>query len=203
MKLRSRRKARSFEPYLPDYVYQNRFNHEEQEIYSENATNFSLYLVKGLKGLANRYLYTKNDRLYVRKECHEEWMEVVQLCPPLIICAAFYLDAFKHTDNRRIFINQTLVKQFSETAQRRPYLFDLENTVHADSKLSDLHIHLNGSTETDMLWWSQIGEVEEWIASFRQQYYSDSKVFQQYEQEVGFLNYFATIYGPGKDLSMK
>ena len=200
MKLRSRRKARSFEPYLPDYVYQNRFNHEEQEIYSENATNFSSYLVKGLKGLANRYLYTKNDRLYVRKECHEEWMEVVQLCPPLIICAAFYLDAFKHTDNRRIFINQTLVKQFSETAQRRPYLFDLENMVHADSKLSDLHIHLNGSTETDMLWWSQIGEVEEWIASFRQQYYSDSKVFQQYEQEVGFLNYFCNNLRTGKRL---
>lgn len=200
MKLRSRRKARSFEPYLPDYVYQNRFNHEEQDIHSEKVKDFSSYLVKGLTYLAKKYLHVVNDTLYVRKECHEEWMEVVQLCPPLIICAAFYLDAFKHTNNRRIFINQTLVKQFSETAQRRPYLFDLENMVHADSKLSDLHIHLNGSTETDMLWWSQIGNVEEWIASFRQQYYSDSKVFQQYEQEVGFLNYFCNNLRTGKRL---
>ncbi len=200
MQLRTRRKARSFDPYLPDYVYQNRFNHEEQNIHSEKAKDFSSYLVKGLKHLAKRYLYTVNDTLYVQKDLHEEWMEIVQLCPPLIICAAYYLDAFKHTYDRREFLNQTLIKQFSETAQRRPYLFDLENTVQRESKLSDLHIHLNGSTETDMLWWSQIGYVEEWITSFRQQYYSDPKVFQQYEQEVGFLNSFCSNLRIGKRL---
>lgn len=200
MQLRTRRKARSFDPYLPDYVYQNWFDHEEQEIHKEKAKDFSSYLVKGLKHLAKRYLYTVNDTLYVQKKLHEEWMEIVQLCPPLIICAAYYLDAFKHTDNRREFLNQTLTKQFSNTAQRRPYLFDLENTVRRESKLSDLHIHLNGSTETDTLWWSQIGYVEKWITSFRQQYYSDSKVFQQYEQEVGFLNSFCSNLRTGKRL---
>lgn len=198
IKLRSRRKARSLNPYLPDYIYQNRFDYEELDIHSEHARNFSSYLVNGFKGLAQKYLYTVNDTLYVKKEYHEEWMEAIQLCPPLIICAAYYLDAFKSTDNRRIFFNQMLMKQFSETAQRRPYLFDLENIVYMGGKLSDLHIHLNGSTETDMLWWSQIGHVEKWIASFRQQYYSDSKVYQQYEQEVGFLNSFCNNLRTGK-----
>ena len=200
MKLRSRRKARSYAPYLPDYVYQNSFNYEEENAHSKTTKDFSSYLVNGLKALAEKYLHTVNDTLYVKKEYHEEWMECIQLCPPLIICAAYYLETFKRTKDRQTFISEILNKQFSGTAQRRPYLFDLECMVSTEYKLSDLHIHLNGSTETDVLWWSQIGRVEEWIKSFSQQYYSDPKVFQQYEQEVGFVDYFCSNLRNGKKL---
>ena len=92
MKLRTLRKARSYNQYLPDFVYQNRSKYEEQETYNElilsynldicseindNEINkkletFSFYLVNGLKKLAKRYLHKINDKLYVRKEFHEE-----------------------------------------------------------------------------------------------------------------------------------
>lgn len=199
MMLRTQRKARSYNPYLPDYVYKNRFDYEEQHALKKSDT-FSSYIVDGIKDLAQRYLYKVNDKLYVKKELHEEWMEVMQLCPPLIICSAYYLDDFKHCSDKKIFFNKILLKQFVDTALVEPYLFDLKNIVHHESKLSDLHIHLNGCTETDMLWWSQIGFVEEWIDSFRRQYYIDSKVFQQYEQEGGSVNSFCNNLRIGKRL---
>ena len=68
MKLRSRRKARSYAPYLPDYVYQNSFNYEEENAHSKTTKDFSSYLVNGLKALAEKYLHTVNDTLYVKKE---------------------------------------------------------------------------------------------------------------------------------------
>lgn len=220
MKLRTLRKARSYNQYLPDFVYQNRFKYVEQETYNElilssnldicseikdNEINkklktFSFYLVNGLKNLAKRYLHKINDKLYVRKELHEEWMEVMQLCPPLLICSAYYLDEFKSCSDKKLFFNKVLVMQFLDTALIEPYVYDLKNIVDQESKLSDLHVHLNGCTETDMLWWSQIGNVEEWIGSFRKQYYRDSKVFQQYEQEVGSVNSFCNNLRTGKRL---
>ena len=220
MKLRTLRKARSYNQYLPDFVYQNRSKYDEQETYNElilssnldicseikdNEINkkletFSFYLVNGLKKMAKRYLHKINDKLYVRKEFHEEWKEVMQLCPPLLICSAYYLDEFKSCSDKKLFFNQVLAMQFLDTALIEPYVYDLKNIVDQESKLSDLHVHLNGCTETDMLWWSQIGYVEEWIYSFRKQYYRDSKVFQQYEQEVGSVNSFCNNLRTGKRL---
>lgn len=198
MKLRTLRKARTYNQYLPDFVYRNRSDFDEQN--NKKSETFSSYLVNGIKDLAKRYLYKVNDRLYVKKELHEEWMELMQLCPPLLIGSAYYLDEFKSCSDKKHFFNKVLTKQFIDTALIEPYLFDLRNLVDKESKLSDLHVHLNGCTETDMLWWSQIGYVEEWIDSFRMQYYIDSKVFQQYEQEIVFVRLFCNNLRLGKKL---
>lgn len=198
---RTRRKARSYNPWLPDYMYQNRFDYENQiKECGRQETNLSSYLCSGIKMLADKYLCYKNRHLYVKKEMHEEWMELVRICPPLIICAAFFLKEFKNTPNKDKFINQTLMDQFSETAQRIPYCFELENIVRKESKLRDMHIHLNGSTETDVLWWSQIGRVEKWIGSFRQSYYHDLMVMHQYEQNNWFPKEFFDSLRKGKQL---
>lgn len=199
---RTRRKARSYNPYLPDYIYQNRFDYEENTMkkYGKQEMTLSSYLCSGIRMLADKYLYYQNRHLYVKKEMHEEWMELVRICPPLIICAAFFVEDFKNNQNKVKFINQILMEQFSETAQRIPYCFELENIIRKESKLRDTHIHLNGSTETDVLWWSQIGRVEKWINSFRHNYYYDGKVMYQYEQNNWFPKDFFDSLRKGKQI---
>lgn len=182
---RSLRVSREFNQYIPDYVHENRMMYEiEKQVGNVQAKTLSDYLLNGLCFLAKKYLYCVNGHLYVRKELHEEWMFIVRLCSPLLICSSFYLDEYNQAKSKKAFFFNKLVPQFAETAQRIPYMFDLENIVRMESKLRDSHIHLNGSTETDVLWWSQIGNVEKWIESFRRKYTKDVKVRQQYEQQM-------------------
>ena len=108
-------------------------------------------------------------------------MAVMQLCPPLLICAAYYLNDFRNRSSNSSFFRQVLIPQFSSSAMRIPYVFELDNWINDGKGLMDLHVHLNGTTETDMLWWSQIGQVDKWIASLRDSLVKE-RVRSQYEQ---------------------
>ena len=158
---RSIKEARKYNYYLPDYVFRNRFDSESEEL--EKTEWLSDYLVNGLT-------------------FHEEWMQIMSVCPPLIIVAAYFLEQFQREDKKKVFFEKVLVKQFKGTAQRRPLMFDLENIVKREGGLSDMHIHLNGSTETDVLWWKQMGCIDYWIDTIRDAF-RKNLVKQQYEQE--------------------
>ena len=64
---------------------------------------------------------------------------------------------------------------------RSSYVFELENWINDVKWLMELHVHLNGTTETDTLWWSQIGQGDKWIASLRESLVKE-RVRSQYEQ---------------------
>ena len=49
------------------------------------------------------------------------------------------------------FIGKAL-SQFAYTAQPIPFLPDLNFLIRETNGLNDLHIHLNGSTESDIIW---------------------------------------------------
>lgn len=180
IKERSIKEAREFNYYLPDYVYRNRFEYELKQ--TEKSNSLSEYLINGLTFLAKKYLSLHNGKLYVNKDLHEEWMDITHICPPLIICSAYFLKDFEQADNKKKFFEKRLLNQFNETAQRPPLMYDLENWVKREGRLFDLHIHLNGSSETDVLWWSQIGNVDIWTNEIRIAFYKNI-VRQQFEQE--------------------
>ena len=172
--------VRSLNPYQPDYIFQKEF--EANNVDLQGIDNLGLFIVQIFTKLSRRYLFLNNGRLYVIKERLEEWMEVQKVCPPLLICSAFFLDDFQYKrSSYSDFFTRVLIPQFKTSAIRIPYVFELENTIKHQSLLSDLHIHLNGTTETDMLWWSQIGHVEKWISSFRMSLTKEA-VRNQYEQ---------------------
>lgn len=173
--------SRSFNPYLPDYIYENRYRHENEVPDKSYIENLGSFITNGFVSLANKYLYKVNGNLYIQKEKLEEWMAVMQLCPPLLICAAYYLNDFRNRSSNSSFFRQVLIPQFSSSAMRIPYVFELDNWINDGKGLMDLHVHLNGTTETDMLWWSQIGQVDKWIASLRDSLVKE-RVRSQYEQ---------------------
>ena len=106
--------------------------------------------------LARHCLFEKGNHIYIKKERFEEWMELITVIPPSLLLAAFFMDYFsldRLTDKKCMgeFIGKAL-SQFAYTAQPIPFLPDLNFLIRETNGLNDLHIHLNGSTESDIIW---------------------------------------------------
>lgn len=106
--------------------------------------------------LAKDCLISVNDEVYVKAEAFTEWTELIRQFPPLLLVAAFFMDRFTAsmlTDRKHIieFVNNNL-SQFYHTALLAPYIPAFEFMMNKGNGLNDLHIHLNGTTETDVLW---------------------------------------------------
>lgn len=153
--------------FKPDYCFEGIFKEEMREMEIDDRCSLSQLIVKSLKFLSHRYLIYLEGSLYVKKEMLDEWMEVVRVFPPLMIEAAFFMDYPLFKKNEGEFFRSVLKSNFSTTATKRPYNRNLEKMVKGEKGLIDLHIHINGSAETDYIWWSQIGNADKWVESFK------------------------------------
>lgn len=186
--------------YKPDYCFEGLFEEEMQELGCDTKCGLSQFIVKSLKFLAKRYLMYLKGNLYVKKEMLDEWMEVVRVFPPLLIEAAFFLDDKGFEKDECKFFQEVLKSNFAITATKRPYNRNLEKMVTDERGLTDLHIHINGTAETDYIWWKQIGNVEKWIFSFKSAW-SEYFVKMQREQLTTVpLNDFVNRIRTGKKL---
>ena len=167
--------------FKPDYCFEGIFEEEMREMKLDDKSSLSQLIVTALRFLSHRYLMYLEGCLYVKNEMLDEWMEVVRVFPPLMIEAAFFLDNPLFIENECEFFRRVLKSNFSTTATKRPYNRNLEKMVRGENGLIDLHIHINGSAETDYIWWSQIGNVERWIESFKSAW-KDHYVGMQREQ---------------------
>ncbi len=173
--------ARERDVLKPDYCFESDFNEEQIEAGYESADTLSSCLVRILVYLSKRYLTYLCGQLYVKRELTDEWMELVRVFPPLMIEAAYFIDNEDFEKDEEKFCARFLKPIFKNSALRRPYHRNLEKLVRSEKGLDDLHIHLNGATETDTLWWSQMGHVERWVNSFRKAWYSEESR-RQHEQ---------------------
>lgn len=103
-----------------------------------------------LGSLAERYLERRDGRVAVRHELFGEWHELQPFLSPLAVIVAFLVDEGRGpapcVDPRPF-----LADEIGETAiigAADPGLDDLI----AREGLNELHMHLNGSTELDVLW---------------------------------------------------
>lgn len=106
--------------------------------------------------LAKEYLIWVNHELYVKADRFAGWMELIRQFPPLLLIAAFFLDKFTSgllKDKRQIMeFTNCFLKQFKHTVQLLPYIPAFNYIMEKEKGLNDLHLHLNGTTETDVLW---------------------------------------------------
>ena len=106
--------------------------------------------------MAKEYLIQYGDSLYVKSEQFESWMEHIVSIPPSFFIAGFMLQEFT-LDLLQVpvelysFVKKRLSK-FAYTAMLHPFMPELERWVEQTNGLHDLHVHLNGSTETDAIW---------------------------------------------------
>ena len=186
--------------YKPDYCFEGSFEEEMRELGCDAKCSLSQLVVKSLKYLAKRYLMYLKGNLYVKKEMLDEWMEVVRVFPPLLIEAAFFLDDAEFEKNECKFFREILKSNFATTATKRPYNRNLEKMVEDEQGLIDLHIHINGTAETDYIWWTQIGNVEKWVYSFRSAWNEYFVRMQREQLTTVPLNDFVNRIRTGKKL---
>jgi adenosine deaminase len=172
---------------LPDHYYQT------AQAYSlSNINCLSQLLSKGLKQLSSEFLEVKNSLIYVKANCFSEWQDLLTFIPPLLNLSA------KIADNITIPIlglssNElvTFTKKYIEpnivhTALPFPYFPQLEEFVNKHG-LYDLHMHLNGSTETDIAWQFYLKYPDK-ISKELDLAFLNEKVKEQYEQEEFCFN---------------
>lgn len=103
-----------------------------------------------LRRLSDRFLYRRDGRVAVRTERFVEWHETLPYISPLAVIVAYLVDEGRGpnpgTDPRPF-----LATEIGDTALLGPVDHALNDLVERKG-LFELHMHLNGSTELDVLW---------------------------------------------------
>lgn len=141
---------RQANPFKSDIYYESL-----GDMYLTNYENFDDFIWRMPCELAEEYLFRSRDSLYVKAERFDGWMNLITQVPPSLIIAANFLDDFSMCllqPNDIFSFAKRKLSIFKYTAQLLPFLPDLNYLVQEAGGLNDLHIHLNGTTETDVLW---------------------------------------------------
>ncbi len=132
--------------------------------------------LKGLPQLSSEFLEYRNNSLYVKSNMFSKWQELITFCPPLVLVAAFASN------------NNINVDYIQNTALLPPYIKELEDIKEHEHGFNDLHIHLNGSTEVDVLWQDILLRPELLINAFDKSLERKKLVREQIEQELIIRN---------------
>lgn len=157
----------------------------QKKTFSETES-LSQVIHEGLSNLADEYLELRGNRIHVKQEMQNSWQSLLPFIPPLVLQAAFL---YRHnglvnykSESIQNYFKEVILPNAKYTALPYPYIPQLENYISEKNGLHDLHMHLNGSTETDITWQDFIKNPDkiykELSDGFRQ-----SLVKEQFEQE--------------------
>ena len=168
---------REVNPTLPDHLYRAALNAQLDE---RGIDSLPQLLTRGLSDLAEIYIREEHAQMYIEKEHFGQWQELLTFCPPLPLIAAFLWNKYKG-----IAIPPSCFQNVKHTALLSPDVPELREHKKRSGGLNDLHIHLNGSTETDIVWQDALNDPH----AFRNHYKQSLKhvlVREQNEQESVF-----------------
>lgn len=171
---------------IPDHYYLLNKQYSLRDIQS-----LPELLTKGIYRISERYLEFRNNRVYVKANRQNEWQQLITEIPPLLLIASFlsvqYPVNLKSSDDICFFYTHYILPNARYTALPHPYLPQLELYIKENKGFHDLHMHLNGSTETDVAWQDFLfapDQVYKDLASG----FQDPLVREQYEQEAHLLD---------------
>lgn len=168
---------REVNPTLPDHLYRAALDAQLDE---RGIDSLPQLLTRGLSDLAEIYIREEHAQMYIEKEHFGQWQELLTFCPPLPLIAAFLWNKY-----RGIAIPSSCFQNVKYTALLSPDIPELREHKNQSGGFNDLHIHLNGSTETDIVWQDALSNPH----AFRKYYKQSLKyvhVKEQNEQESVF-----------------
>lgn len=136
---------------LPDHFYKRGRDHSIGSINTIHGL-----LTFGLHKLGSEHLELRENRIHVRTESLPAWQDLVTLCSPLVcVSSLLWRDSFRpgmqDITGLADFMREWIEPNTVHTCLQSPRFPFMEN-LRQNSGLTDLHIHLNGSTETDVAW---------------------------------------------------
>jgi adenosine deaminase len=161
------------EPYKPDYYLKN-----ERKAFFEDKHSHGDYLTGSLEALADM-LYFRGRQLYVHNDRFEEWQqEVILSVSPLLVIAYKIHIASKH--DPLLDAVELIRRHLKRTCLPSVYEPHLED-VCRNPKLSECHMHLNGSAEPDIVWQDALQEPVRFYRHLRDSF-RNNEVEEQYRQ---------------------
>lgn len=136
---------RRSDPYRPDHFYKGYLDHRLGE-----AKTIGDLTPIVLKALAERFIERRAGRLAIRSSEFLEWQRLLPSISPLAVIVAF-LTFEGRGPGLGIDPRRFLYAEIGDTAILSPVLPELDR-LEEISGLNELHMHLNGSTELDIVW---------------------------------------------------
>ncbi len=136
---------------MPDHHYHLIIEKDFESIYNTESI-----LITGIELMVESFLYQKNNIVYIKTNKFNLWQDLITYIPPLFLVSAFINWKFQlntFTSSNLIHYYQTYIKPNTQfTSIPNPLIEGLENKRKEYNGFHDLHMHLSGSTETDIVW---------------------------------------------------
>ncbi|GEN77510.1 hypothetical protein CHA01nite_32500 [Chryseobacterium hagamense] len=174
--------SRSQNRLIPDHLYRL-----YQEKAFENVFNFSDIFLIGVKQLSENHLEVKDKRVYVKEEMQNSWQELLTYIPPLFLQSLIMYNEYIKVENKDLFFFKDLIFPNTKyTSIPSAKITQLEHLLNDNKGFHDLHMHLNGSLETDQIWQDYLSHPTLIYRDLKKSF-SNSKVKEQIEQESSLL----------------
>ena len=148
-------------------------------------TKVSQVFTEGLIQLANDFLERRNNRIYVKIEKFNTWQEQIAYIPPMLLISAYIFKNVISSITDIIsdsFYNQYIAPNLGNTSLIPPYISQIEELKKENNGFNDLHIHLNGTMETDSVWLDILHYPERVIHNMEESAKGNKLAKEQYEQ---------------------
>lgn len=150
----------------------------------------------GLPHLASDYLEFHDKCVYVKAERFNDWQLLLPHIPPLLLVVAYIWRYGEAVDGSVIdYAYQYLKPSVMHSALPQVFIPEMKKLKEENNGISDLHIHLNGTMETDLVWHDFLRYPSEVYRLIQDAYENDS-VKEQIEQmtdlsqPIDFYNLF-------------
>lgn len=137
--------------HVPDHYY--RLNSKKS---FHNIKTLNDIIRIGLYRLAEEHLELRDNRIYVKQPKQNDWQELITYIPPLVLQMAFLHIKAPLIGKKRneiiTYLDRYILPNTKYTALPHPFIPQMEFYMEERRGFHDLHMHLNGSTETDRAW---------------------------------------------------
>jgi len=165
---------------LPDYYYRN-----NKQRYLGECSTVSSIILKVFDCLTKDKLQWRDSRIHVRLDVLPDWQNLITGFPalPLLSYAIFRkygADLLGNLGNRQKLYDIINTNLYATALPHpfHPVLHDLAVT----EGLHEIHMHLNGTTEADIVWLDALQHPDGFYKNLRDKWKKDQKVQEQYEQ---------------------
>lgn len=165
---------RRLDPRRPDHFY-----HAYLDDRFASATSLGQVARLVLHAMAERFLVLHPAGVFVRAEAFSDWQSAVGLLSPLAVATCAIGSAADRSS--AIPVEELVRSRLGTTACRGPLLPAVEDLIATDG-LNDLHMHLNGSTEIDVIWEDVARHPDAYQAEFAAPYESRETIRELYDQ---------------------
>ena len=122
----------------------------------KDLKNLADVLTIGLSELSENILDSDNGRLFVIPNAQHHWQDLITEITPLLLQSTFIWKQNRVKWNNPVdvqsFYDQCILLNFRHTALPSPDIGPLQDFCVKNKGFHDLHMHLNGATEVDVIW---------------------------------------------------